>query len=86
MLRTIDDERLDLVRLDLQLVLQQLERNLLVVLGERHQIKDAHLVDVLLVVHARLSDEALVVGVELHVLVQASGDEDGEELKRTNRR
>ena len=67
---TVDDERLDFVGLDLELLLQELERQLLAILGQRHEGEDAHLVYVLLVAHGPGGDRAFVRVVELHVLVE----------------
>ena len=47
----VDDERLDVVGVDVQLLLQQLERQLFTRLGHRHERQDAHLVHILLVIH-----------------------------------
>lgn len=78
--QTVNDERLDLVAGDLELLLEQVEGQLLAGLGERHQAEYAHLVHILLVVHAELRDEALVCVVELQVLVETARHEYGEQI------
>lgn len=77
---TVNDERFDLIGGDLQLLLEQIERQLFARLGQWHQAQNAHLVDVLLVIHAELSDEALVRVVELQVLMEFARHEYGEEV------